>query len=1160
MSFKDQVINLVIKGKDLFSSEAKKSEQALAGLAQQSETLSERLQELEDLQGSIGAIDELTRSISKGEKAYGDNSVALDKLVKEQKQAIAAVKQLDTAHKAASAQTDKTEQEYKQAKVQLAQYEQQILSAKASVDKLSTEQKKGSQASKEQAIALSKANTDLKQLEQAQTSTAQSAKQLSSALDSQRRELVEIAVASDEAARKKADYTLKVKHARSELNKQATSLSKNKTELEQQTNKLTKAGYSMDKLADASKELKQQQTAAETAVSSVNKQLARHDKLLTESKKSANDFSGSIKSATGSLVAMAGAYIGVDRLWESLKGILTAGDDAQSFSVQMKAMMGSIAGGEQAVAWIKELANNTGTKLESVQNAFSALKTFGIDPMNGSLQSMVDYNARLGGSQEKLEGIILAVGQAWAKQKLQGEEILQLVERGVPVWDLLEKVTGKNVTQLQKLSASGELGRETIKALFDEMGKQANGQASKSLDRLSGQINLISNKFEEFKRIIADSGVYQVAVDFLKDLNAQFDQLNQDGKIKSAAEDISQFFSAMIRDSGSSLKAVLENITAFTTALNVISGGIRLFWNGISAGVSTLAAAVTLSLAQMMEGFAKLHEFIGADQLAANAREAAAALQIISDAYVAQVEQDGKDVRAAWQQITGEVEQAATKAYSTMSANAEKSADKQVKSVTKVISAQDKQAASIKALQLTMSKAGIETIKTLKEQEASARKTFKQVEQGAKDGVVSTYELNQAFLKYAAAAVEAAAASDTQVDASIRQQAAALGLSGDLQQVIEQYQRLKETQADFDNQTQQNMDQTQQSIQKSADATTGYGTTIENTVGMVTKSAEQAGTALSGVAEFFTAYLKGITDGIAELSEGATVYFKNMLYHQNKLLDDSSELEKATQQYKSLTNEIRDLENVLAKSIDFTGISTFARKAEIAGKKTEAAYQRQRMELLELVEALEATGGASISLVRKAERAAESLELVNDQDMGTLTSAIDSATDKMDALRGSAQDTLSSLKDELDSLQGNDKAIEQREYDRQLAELKEQLRQAQISGDKNMIADLLESEQILKRVHQMKMDEFKVQENANKSSAEQVTAEQNAQASKISQPSEPATSYSVPPPVPITPTQTSTTSAVLVLQVGNKQFDTQTKKTILAELMAEIERQQQLGA
>ena len=55
--------------------------------------------------------------------------------------------------------------------------------------------------------------------------------------------------------------------------------------------------------------------------------------------------------------------------------------------------------------------------------------------MDGSMQAIVDQASKLGGGMERLNGISLAVGQAWAKQKLQGEEILQLVEHGVPVWE-----------------------------------------------------------------------------------------------------------------------------------------------------------------------------------------------------------------------------------------------------------------------------------------------------------------------------------------------------------------------------------------------------------------------------------------------------------------------------------------------------------------------------------------------------------------------------------------------------------------------------------------------------------------------------------------------------------------------------------------------------
>ncbi|GIU22247.1 tape measure protein [Shewanella sp. MBTL60-007] len=1152
MSFKDQVINLIIKGKDLFSSEAKKSEKALAGLAQQSETLTERLQELEDLQGSIGAVDELTRSISKGESAYTANSVALDKLVKEQKQAVAAVKQLDNAHKEAAAQTDKTEQEYQQAQVQLAQYEQQLLSAKANVDKLSSEQKKGSQASKEQAAALSKASSDLKQLEQAQASTAQSAKSLSLALDDQRRELLEIGVASDDAARKKADYTLKVKNARSELNKLATSLGKSKVELEQQTSKLTKAGYSMDKLADASKDLKQQQAAAETALSGVNKQLARHDKLLTESKKSAKDFSGSIGGATQSLLAMAGAYIGVDRLWASLSSILTAGDEAKAFSAQMTAMMGSIAGGEQATAWIKEFANTTGTKLDSVKTAFASLKTFGIDPMNGSLQAMVDYNAKLGGSQEKLEGIILAVGQAWAKQKLQGEEILQLVERGVPVWELLETVTGKNVVQLQKLSEKGELGRETIKALYDELGRQANGQSAKSLDRLAGQINLVSNKFEEFKQIIADSGVYQVAVDFLKDLNTTFDQLNQDGKIKAAAEDISDFFTTMVRDGGSSLKATLENITAFTTALNAISGSIRLVWNGLSAGVSALAASVTLQLAKMMEGFTKLYEFIGADQLAASARDAAAALNAIGDAYVAQVEQDGKDVRAAWLQITGEVEQAATKSYAKVTAEANKSADEQVKSADKVASAQDKQADSAKALQLAMSKAGIETIAILKQQEQAALKTFKQVEQGANDGIASSYELKQAYEAWAEASLKVSLASGEQVDANVKQTASALGLNDSLDGLVKKYYELgkaKSAQADTDKQQ-------AESFKQSSVEINNFSSTVINAANTTKKS-------LGDIASHFADIGTAVQSSVAKLSDNAVAYFKSIMHQTTMLIDSSSELDKVTNEYDRLNGVIGELNNQIAGTVDFVGLRTWALETERAGKIAEQAYYGQKIELLKLTEALDGAKDGQAALIEKAERSAKSLELLNDQDLSQLTGAIDRAKDRLDSMRQSADDTLSSLRDELDSLQGDELSIQQREYERKLADIREQLKNAQSSGDAELLAQLQESERLLKSINDLRVQEIKAEaaESAsdNSQSTQPSTSQtQQSQPSPAPQPPQP----SAPPQLDFSQIQPSVSGEVVTfkMQAGPVTIDAITTQKMLEQLLAEIQQQQSVGA
>ncbi|UCX04996.1 tape measure protein [Shewanella glacialimarina] len=1156
MSFKDQVINLIIQGKDLFSSEAKKSEKALAELASESEILNARLKELEDLQAAANSIDGLTDSIIKGEKAYKDNSVALDKLVVQQKVAAKELKQLEAAQKAAEGSTNQLEQEYNQAQAALVKYETELQQARVEVAKLSSEQQQSATASKEQAAALTNAKTDLQQLTTEQTSAKNAATELATALDTQRRELLEVSTATDAASRNKAEYTLQVKTARTELNQLERSLNKNKTELDQNTASLNKAGISMDKLADASADLKQQQIAGEAALKGVNTKLERHNKLLNESQKQAGDFGGSVKSATASLVAMAGAYIGVDRLWESLKSILTAGDEAKAFGVQMSAMMGSIAGGEQATAWIKDFANNTATRLDTAKKAFASLKTFGIDPMNGSLQSMVDYNARLGGSQEKLEGIILAVGQAWAKQKLQGEEILQLVERGVPVWDLLEKVTGKNVTQLQKMSAAGELGRDVIKQLFDEMGKQANGQASKSLERLSGQVNLMSNKWTEFKTIIADSGAYQVAVDFIQSLNEKFDELNNSGQIKQAAQDISDFFTTMIRDGGASITATLENISAFARALNVISGSIRLLANTFTSMVATVGGVFTGLFAFLLEGWAKVIGFLGGDDLSKAFENQAAAIKAVSKAYFDQVEQDGKDAAAAWKQITGEIEQSASSAYKAAGDAATKSAKVQADAANKVANAQqnqgdatDEQTAKIKAFELAMSKAGITTISILREQAAAAKATYEQVKQGAADGVASTNELNQAFLKYAEAAIKAAAAGDQQVDASIRQQAANLGLVDNIDQLIGQYQRLKEVQGNVGNDAEENE-------VRVANANKGIGTTMENTMGVVVKSAEQAGTSLAGVAEFFTDFLRGVTAEVAELSKGAVAYFKSILYGQTLLIDSSSELDKTIETYRSLTGEINELQNQLAIAIDFTGISTFARKAEIAGKQAQAAYYGQRIELLKMVDALNAAEGGNIGLIRSAERAANSMNLMNDQDLGVLKSAIDSAKSSMDSLRDSAQSTLDTLQDELDGYLGRQDEIEKRRYQQELTEIKAQLTKAERTGDQALINQLREAEKTLSKVYAFRTAEIKAQQESDKQRA--ITDTQN-----LKQQTTPQKTVQAPAPQTsssqTTVAPSSSDTVVLQLQVGNRTFDAQTKRSIVNELVAEIKRLQSVG-
>ncbi|MBL0653322.1 tape measure protein [Aeromonas caviae] len=296
-------------------------------------------------------------------------------------------------------------------------------------------------------------------------------------------------------------------------------------------------------------------------------QTERLGRSLVQGAQGAGGFQGAIGSLTGRLVALAGTWFGIQTLTTQLMAMFQTGDQAERLSVQLKAVMGSIAGGKEASAWIQDFAKNTPLQLDEVTQVFVRLKAFGIDPMNGAMQGIVDQAYKLGGGFEEVQGISLALGQAWAKQKLQGEEILQLIERGVPVWQLLEQVTGKNTAELQKLSEAGKLGRDTIQALMNEIAAQSSGAAANNMSLLSGLISNAQDNLAKFYRMVAENGALTWLKNQLASLNREFDQMAQDGRLQAWAQRLSDGIVGL----GESIKSFIQTVYAWRDALLVMA-------------------------------------------------------------------------------------------------------------------------------------------------------------------------------------------------------------------------------------------------------------------------------------------------------------------------------------------------------------------------------------------------------------------------------------------------------------------------------------------------------------------------------------------------------------------------------------------------------------
>ena len=476
-----------------------------------------------------------------------------------------------------------------------------------------------------------------------------------------------------------------LKEAERESRRLQRGLDKLRAGLADQQKAARAAGVDTDNLADEEKRLAAEVDKARQALDANNDQLKAAQREQAAAARGAAEHTAQVNSLRGAMaagvrqvLAFAAAYIslnaafglvqrGLNAVAAGIRSMLSTGDDFELLGKRMASLMGSVAAGEQATAWIKQFAKDTPLQVQDVTEAFALLKSYGLDPMDGTLQAMVDKNEQLGGGMERLQGIASALGQAYAKQKLQTEEILQLVERGVPVWSMLEKVTGKNAAQLADLASKGRLGRDVIAALVKEIGASAQGAAADSMGSLTGLVSNLSDTWSNFLDRVAQGGALQYAKDQLAGVADYIDQMDRDGRLDKLAQSLSDAFSKggervkefierlvevdfskLIDDSTRWLSSFDEGLGKTLKTFDTFISGTQQFWNALTLagnaastfwGTFKLGALETASLLA-----STLPDALGGAKWKAKIDEAASAVREGIKASLDGVKQDASDL------------------------------------------------------------------------------------------------------------------------------------------------------------------------------------------------------------------------------------------------------------------------------------------------------------------------------------------------------------------------------------------------------------------------------------------------------------------------------------------------------------------------------------
>lgn len=301
-------------------------------------------------------------------------------------------------------------------------------------------------------------------------------------------------------------------------------------------------------------------------------------------------------NAAHKAAAWAAALVGMQQLKSIAASVVDTGAQFETLHVRLSNLLGSTEAANQAFGMLKQLAATTPFDVAGLTESFVKLTAFGMQPTEKQMRSLADVAANLGGGTEALQGVTLALGQAWTKTKLQGEEILQLAERGVPVWDALARATGRTVPELQRMSEAGLLGRDVIAKLIDELGRMNEGASDKLMRTYAGAVANAKDALAEFFDMVAKAGVLDWLTDKVRDLLTEFERMKQTGELQQKAQQLADAFVTLANMADAAARAVamlapvIKVAIEAMIALKAVQLGSALL--GIAAGANAATLAV----------------------------------------------------------------------------------------------------------------------------------------------------------------------------------------------------------------------------------------------------------------------------------------------------------------------------------------------------------------------------------------------------------------------------------------------------------------------------------------------------------------------------------------------------------------------------------------
>jgi hypothetical protein len=925
------------------------------------------------------------------------------------------------------------------------------------------------------------------------------------------------------------------------------------------------AGVNTDGLSDEQQRLAGEVDKARRALNENNAQLKAAQREQAAAARATAEHGSRVESLRGAMsagakqiLAFAAAYVslnaamglvqrGLSLVAQGIRAVAMDGSDKQQALAQLEATLAST--GRQAEFTTQQLLDmadameaNSMLTPEQVQAAQARLLSYtdvAANEFPRALQIIIDQQERLGISAEQSAEIVGRALQSPSKA------MAALGRQGFTLEAGQQRL-------LKQLEATGRMA-EAQSIIMDMLTEAYGGAAAAArMNTFQGLLKGISDRFGDFASRVANSGAFEFMQRKLQDVSNYLDQMASDGRLDRLAEGLSKGFIQGVEwaerfakklldidfqkatdDAAAWFGSLGQHLDDTQQKLAAFALPFRALFNGLTSGLSLAVAAVTEKLSEVLGLIGRVAESLpdrlGGERLRNSVRAARETLDGLTAGFVAQVEQDGKDIQSAWDAAMGGIaESTETKmaeVTETIKLDTVSQADFVRQAVTSMQGALD---------QISTAK----TVAQLRQVGDEMYAAYKRGDISQQEYSASSVELNRRLTELGGGAKNLASAvgiaseslksltdvqraiSDAKTDRDIAAIRTALQglyntgqvtaaqynaelskLNGRQKELTQALQGSKKAQDDKNKSDQQAIVTSEQLRRESGKRMEAERKAGDEAMQRRRKESSDAQRDMSAVEGFFSGVMSRAREPVASLSRAALELYDRMrgLTTAAPSIDTSS-LESTRTSLEGVSKALSDVRADLARPMQ-SSLARWMAETQQASLQTQQAFLSQKASLQSLMRDYERGTLSAQQFVRRANSMRQALSLLDGSDLSGLESAIEAANQRMQQMGQSTRSTLESLQDELDGLQGRQDDIERRRFAARQRELQAQLAEAQAGGDAQAVANANRALGLLRQIEAESAQARQAEEQKKRMEAQQATqpaAQQAAQSpSKI---------------------------------------------------------------